>query len=521
MMDEPANNYIKRERQRLQERRRTIDQMRKDLPVYTLDEIRELKLPYVEALLMGLEEKGYVSTASYLKELFHYQEQMRQQAGVGTNVWFRPQLIHSKKNLQYLSNGLRSSEDSHRNENYAQECGEFLKQAVHFAFDTMDWWWLGEQLLIQSIKVSTEYTSLGGKYEALSRFAYAKFLIENVKEYEDAYEQLNIARELAVGKVWTSKAFFSDVSGTLFMQINHQLFDCLYRKAEYVKRRDIHQALSLAILARKRAAEACHHEGETQALMLKGNCELQTHNTKAGINSFARALRLQQKLKSHEGICKARIELAKAYLAERNYQLALRTLILLKEEAEKYDLPFYLGQAYKNLGEHYLASGEPERANPLLKQAMQLFQKCGVESSDVDLVRNFEAISAGLEVFLEYAKMLINAGRHDSEGFQNLMKMVAWKDDRTPFWDVEALVMQQKSLSEILTYTEVTQTRAEFLSDKHPFREEHSVDKNKIKIVSSDDSEALIELHDNKELFESESAGYLEDILQLRSDSSI
>nr|XP_023030052.1 uncharacterized protein LOC111517982 [Leptinotarsa decemlineata] len=499
----PADNYIKRERQRKEKNQKMIEKMRSNLPVYTIDEIREYKLPFDEALLIGLQEKGYFSTVSYLKELFEYQTNLREQAGIGTIVWLRPQLIYSRPELEYLSNGLRSSEDNHKKKHFAQECHDFLSLAVHFAFDGPDWWWLGEQLLMQAIRITKEYTSLGGKYEALSHFAYGKFLIENVKEYSAALQQLEIARELSEGKGWTSKNFFPGETGTLFMQVNLHLFHCLYREAKYLMKIDTTKAISRIVEARKRAAESCYHEGETKVLMLKGTCEMESRDVKSAINSFGRALYLQQKLRSIEGICKVRIQLAKAYLMDNNAEKALGTLLLLKEDAEKFDLPFYMGQAYKNLGEYYLIAGEPEKANSLLNKAMEIFRECQVEAPDIETVRNLEAISAGLDRFHDYVKLIKQSGTKDIEGFRHLMKMVAWKDERKPFWDTEEKVHHQKSLNEILVESIATGAgeTGKFVDNKVASRKIEG---------DPDDPKALIELHDNKNTFKSESEPGLE-----------
>ncbi|CAG9814242.1 unnamed protein product [Phaedon cochleariae] len=511
MEDHLDDNYFKRERRRKEEINEYITKMRGDLPVYNVDEIRQYRLPYHEALLINLREQGFICTASFIQELFNFQEELRQQAGPVSHIWLRPQLIYSRAELDHLKQGLIKSEEYHMESDYAKECEVFLGLAVYFAFSHYDWWWLGEQLLIQSIKVSTEYESLKGKYEALSRFAYAKFLIENMKEFDDAKGHLKIAREIAQRKGWTSKGYFPDEKGTLFMQINHYLFECLYRNVKQLVKIDYKKAIPVIVEARRRAADACYHSGETRALVMKGICEMNIQDVKAAINSLLRAFQLQQRFGTQEGMCKVRIQLAKAYLIDGNTAMSLKTLMLLKESAETYNLPFYLGQAYKNLGEYYLTNGEPEKANPLLNEALKILNQCNLATRDIEMVRNLEAISAGLELFPKYIDLLHKAGTSDGDGFRNLMKLIDWKDQRTEFWNKDEIA-PLSSLCDILTESMNKVVDSEEMmrgmsATKHPTVEEkdnQGIQDSK-KIIPMSDGKEVIELHDNKGTFPIES----------------
>lgn len=48
-----------------------------------------------------------------------------------------------------------------------------------FALGSQDWWWLGEQLLIQAVNVSSTYQKDGGRREAINRYIFGKFILEN------------------------------------------------------------------------------------------------------------------------------------------------------------------------------------------------------------------------------------------------------------------------------------------------------------------------------------------------------
>lgn len=463
-----SKSTVLRERHKMQTTKKLVETMRNALPVYTLEQIREFRLPYHEALTINLQEKGFVSTASYINELIIFQDEMRKDAPPGSSIAMRPQLKYSREEIVHLADRLKMAEIYHNENNIENECEEFLKLGIHFAFISSDWWWLGEQILIQGIKVSSEYTALEGKYEALTRYAYARFLLENVKEFEKAAAQLQITSVLCDRKGWTSVSYFPEVRGTLYMQTNRELADCMIRDVQSTMRTDPKKAIRMSVKARHIAGQGCHFNGECKALVLKGLSEMAILDTKTAVNSLLNAFIIQQKFGSVEGLCEVRIHLAKAYLLDNCANASLKVLMDLKSDAEEFDLPFFLGQAYKHLGDYYLSCASPSMANPVLKEALRIFKECNVDSEEIANVRNLEAISAGLQLFPTYIEILNDSGTEDRYSFNNLMKIVDWKDQRTEFWENTHDLRKAESLTDVVkkSLMKVHESRAEFLDEK-------------------------------------------------------
>ena len=61
--------------------------------------------------------------------------------------------------------------------NYRLETEIILTVAIDFSFHTTQWFWLGEQLVLLSIQNACSFKSTG-KHEAITRYIYAKLLIE-------------------------------------------------------------------------------------------------------------------------------------------------------------------------------------------------------------------------------------------------------------------------------------------------------------------------------------------------------
>uniref|UniRef100_A0AAR5P3I2 Tetratricopeptide repeat protein 29 n=1 Tax=Dendroctonus ponderosae TaxID=77166 RepID=A0AAR5P3I2_DENPD len=444
-------NFIKRERMRKMETQKEIGRMRAELPKYTLNDIRMFKLPFHEALILQLEETGYASTEAYIQQLFQIDEQLRLEAGPQSFVWTRPALRHSDNELKKLSDALMQAEDEHKKGNYKNEFDTMLRVAIDFAFNYSDWFWLAEDLILQCICTANTF-AFSGKHEAISRYVYARILYEKIKNFEKAEEELSITRELSLGKSWNVKSFLpeqTDSSNTLFMSANYLLHLCYMRQAKLFFKIDCNQALEFASLAKKRAVEACYHDGETMALYIKGQCELNLGQTKDAVSTFNKAFYIQSKLKSEKGMCEARVELSKAYLMHGSTRLALNTLLALKAMAEEHGFQFYLAQAYRYLGEYYLTCGEPHKATPLLSDALHTFHSIGL-MAEADQVRNVAALSSGLELMPLYIPLLQKTDKRFADGFENLLKLAKWKDSREPFWKQRNIQLSGK---DILTST--------------------------------------------------------------------
>ncbi|XP_057667605.1 uncharacterized protein LOC130900761 [Diorhabda carinulata] len=467
---ESIQNIVEREKKRQVERKALISRMRKNLPTYNITQIRELRLPYHEAIFANMEEKSYVSSVAFGKELLNFQDNLRKDSPQGSVAFSKPMLQYDKEKFTLLMESLRKAEDNHRELNLIGECEEFLKLSILFAFaDADDWWWLGEQLLIQTIKISSNYSSkIGNKYEALSRYIYGRYLLEKLKEFKNASVQLKISRMLSHGKGWLCKSYFPELRGTLFMQCSHGIYYCTIREVKfYMGNQDYDKAIVLAEQARKRAAEACYKNGETHALVLKGICEMETGHLKSSISSLMRAYSIQNRFGTVEGLCKIRIHLAKAYLMDKCANSSLNVLLELKRDAERYNLPYYLGLAYKNLGQYYLLIGENNKALPLLKQSLKIFKKCDSTTpafKEIQSTETLKVISGGLQLFPKYVSLLVDVDIFGVVRSDSLKALLLWKENRTPFWSDKDHLITYNSCEDILTESvrRVCESRANF-----------------------------------------------------------
>lgn len=75
--------------------------------------ILRFRLPYHEAILKELEEDDYLSSATFLKQLIDFQEELREEHGLDSVVSSRPRLLTCKEIIDILCDGLKKAEDAH------------------------------------------------------------------------------------------------------------------------------------------------------------------------------------------------------------------------------------------------------------------------------------------------------------------------------------------------------------------------------------------------------------------------
>ncbi|KAK5643682.1 hypothetical protein RI129_007527 [Pyrocoelia pectoralis] len=406
---------IKRERLKKQKLLLLKQSMRASLPVLNRDEIRR----------------------KFLRQLVQYQDDLVKEHGIDSIVGQRPLLYKTRENLDLVYHGFSNAEMAHFKDDVIQEIDIFLTLGIHFGFGAENWWWLGEQILIQANNISNDFTKDGGRKQALIKFIYGKFLFENMGDWEKAKSLLIESRALSIGSTWSARRELGSNQETLFVESCILLYKILLIEAKEAMKYDPLKGARICTLAQKRALDACDRIGEANALMLQGICETEAGDANAAAISFENVLVLYKRCKQREGVCEARIHAALAYLKIGKFSTALSHLETLLKYAQGNDLPYYIAQAHKCLGEFHLNQGSPHLATPLLIKAIHHFHDIG-DVLNREQVKNLAAISAGQELIPNYAELILKSGRKGSKGYESVVKLVKWKDTRELFWTEES-----------------------------------------------------------------------------------
>lgn len=303
---------VKKEHLKKQKKLELREKLRTQLPVLDKAQIRRIRLPHHEALFAELIENGYDETVEFLQQTIDVQENLRSKYGPGTIIWMRPQLIYSQENLEILSKCLSKAESAHKSENTLGEWEELLHLAAFYAFGDDDWWWLGEQLLEKCISI--KYHGNFKKQEAIAHFIIGKYLVENAHKTLSGRNFLEICRQMSEGMSWNCKKILEKCHDTLFIESCSILYKTLFQEGLSIFKVNPKKASQIFGTARKRAAEACDHDGEFKALLLKGRCDLLINNSTDAIATITKALHKSTRKKDIKKICEANIALAFAYL---------------------------------------------------------------------------------------------------------------------------------------------------------------------------------------------------------------
>ncbi|KAF5302913.1 hypothetical protein FQA39_LY02093 [Lamprigera yunnana] len=407
--------------------------MRMSLPVLSRNEVRRFRLPFYQAILFELKEDGYVSSMEFLTELIHFQEQLRARYGPETLVYNRPQLINSSKDVDLLQQKFREAEDAHYNDDFGTEIDVFTFLGVHYGFGSEDWWWLGEQIFIQAVKISSNFIKDGNRRHTVIKYMYGKFLLENVNDREKAKVIFVEVRSLSQGQNWSAKKELAVKEGTVFVESCKLLCKILLLEAKELLNKNPHKACRITVVAQKRAIDACDPKGMSSSFMLQGMCEMACNDANTALITFLKAINLYKKMGDNEGVCEARIHVALAYLKIGKTKDALNHLETLLEFSQIIGLPYYIGQAYRFIGEYYLHLGEPNLSTPCFVNAFHRF----LDINDIfnkEQAINLAAISSGQELYPKYIDLILKSGKNDSKGLDHFYKMLAWKNRRSPFW---------------------------------------------------------------------------------------
>nr|CAI5843747.1 unnamed protein product [Callosobruchus analis] len=487
-------SMVKRERDRKLLTKLVVQKMREDLPVYTMQEIRMHRMPYWEARLLEMEENGYTLAIELLNRIFELEERNDQLI-----------LKNCRNELEKVFNYLQTYEVYLKQEDTFKACKEFLKGAVYFAFHGKEWWWLGDQLLLDSIDYSRLYRHK--KIEAFSRFSYAKFKIENLKDYGNVEEHLLIAKDLSAGEPWVAKLMFPDMKDTLFMQISLLLYICFIRKARQYTNTYPEEALVLAIQARKNAGAACCKSGEMEASLIKATCEINLNRPREAVATLNCALTQQTSRKSYEGMCKVKAALVKAHLCNKDVDSAFAKLNGLRELTTKYDFQLYLCVAYKTLGEYYLEQGEPHIADPFITEALHILEKYEtIMYADIVFMRNLEAITKGLELMPKYINYIRQAGEPGPDQEKITSALVDWKNERLQFWCDDDLCVRKTFTDKSRNLIHDTSKTLKPYDLMTASTKLTSVEKKLARVLADQNDSAVVELMPKKEVVSSSSA---------------
>ncbi|XP_049800159.1 uncharacterized protein LOC126235481 [Schistocerca nitens] len=201
------------------------EQLKETLPTLTYRDIRRYREPYHLALCQELHEDQFEQSALYVERLLKLEQDIRQLAGPGTAEWVRPQLRNQIDFLNKLRIGLTEAEQARTQGQAGFDCGAYLQVGLFFMQKPATWWWLAEQLLLQAVAAGRRCKTDGGRREAIARYVYGSFLLDQLEDARAAHKQLEAARKLSAGREWVSERDMGVELDSVFAAASLRLHD--------------------------------------------------------------------------------------------------------------------------------------------------------------------------------------------------------------------------------------------------------------------------------------------------------
>ncbi|KAF5284521.1 hypothetical protein FQR65_LT13506 [Abscondita terminalis] len=417
-------NIIKKERKLEQ-----IQHMRTSLPVLDRYGIKRFRLPYYQALLEELHDFGYPRSQTFLSFLIEYQEEFRKGYTSESPVFHRPRLMYTNKVLDDLYDTFKKAEDAHNKNKIGEEIDEFTKKGMFYGLGPVDWWWLGEQILIKGMSISDKYDQDQGKKKAMLKYLYGKFLLENMENGLQAEIYLEAARKMTKGKSWRI-CDQTDIPTSVFAECSRMLHNILMAEGKKIDKTDPLQASALFTIAEKRATEICDWRGQANALILHGICKMDLDDPQRASRLFRKVIISCRSLELIDRLCEAKVQLALAYLKMEKSKETFNELNEVLELAEENELPYYVAQANRYIGEFYLNHGAPSTATQFLVKAVEEFHILD-DTFNREQAKNLAAISAGQELLPKYVEVILQCDYE--KGYGNILQLKRWKEKRELF----------------------------------------------------------------------------------------
>ncbi|XP_046395338.1 uncharacterized protein LOC124162747 [Ischnura elegans] len=381
------------------------------LPVMSRKEVRRYRVEYHRAICCDLQEEGFTSASRLINNLVEIDEVRRKRAGPNSLITLKPKLKTQNKMLDCLKIGLKQAEKEERRGQHGNACTAYLNLALYFKEKGEDWFWVANILFYGSYHRGARYLTDGSRKEAIARFAFGKFLLEDVKKLRSAHKMLETARTLSMGKLWTlpalkaptvSPALFESLQGygteeekedregklwsteleaspenqvSIYQETCVLIHKSLLQMAAEVKEKRplSDKEVKLCMQALRRATESENIEVQLEALKALGMCYMERNDLKTAVNYFEGLLCLSTQSKIWAGICDAHLSLGQVYSRMKSTKEALHHFNEQCTAAKNSGSNSLLGKAYRSIGIFHLLNDDPENAAPLLKESFHEF----------------------------------------------------------------------------------------------------------------------------------------------------
>uniref|UniRef100_A0A1B6EWT9 Tetratricopeptide repeat protein 29 n=1 Tax=Cuerna arida TaxID=1464854 RepID=A0A1B6EWT9_9HEMI len=414
-----------------------IDELRKKLregqPLLSLKEIRTFKLPFHESLLLNLKDDGFLSTYAFINDLIVLDEAWHEERSKNPVIKNRPFLKFKPFALNALSDGLSKAELAKKDENDNEELRHMLGLALYFSKLEDSWHWIAEELYEQCIDICNN-KALVGKLEeklvAITKYLYAKFLLEALHNFNYAKTNVEESMALSLGKFWNASEMVGESCDILYFESCLLLHKIYLQMANEERSFDIENAINFCRNACYWAKQINCKSAEANALLNLVIIYLAAKMLDPVMGHLENYMKLCDEQKDIKGRCEGYILLASYHKLKDQDGKAVAAIHNLLNLAEENKIEKMTALAHRKLATVFLMQGKVEEMQQHAIKAYNYYVKLN-SKHEMEETRCLTGLAQAQEIMSQYLYILMEAENVDVVEFNILMW---WKCLRIPFF---------------------------------------------------------------------------------------
>lgn len=430
-----------------------INQLRQKIkdgyPLLTQKEIRIIKLPYYESLLLNILEDGFIATHQFITDLILMDEAWHKQRDKSSSMKNRLFLKSNIAALNVLCNGLTKAEVAKLEKNKTEELRLLLGMAIFFSSPEQDLWhWLSTELYEQCMAVfdDTEDNSddvIDEELKAIAQHLYASFLLDVHLDPERAKPLVEKSMKLSEGKFWKVSKVTGHNSDIVYLESSLLLHKIYLVMALQIKESNIEEAIKFCRHSLFWAKQINCQEAEGTALLNLVIIYIEARKFDMVLSYLDNFMSLCIELQDVHGLCEGYILKSEYHEQKGEDDLVIIDIEELLKIAKENSILQMMAIAHHKLALFYLIQGNEKEMRDHAVKAYEYYVILN-SKSEIDETRCLTGITQALEIMPQYLSLILESESIDSIEFHIL---TLWKSLHIPFFSNVKLFHPEASVN--------------------------------------------------------------------------
>lgn len=414
-------------------------------PLLTRKEIRIIKLPYYESLLLNILEDGFIATHQFITDLILMDEAWHEQRDKSSSMKNRLFLKSNVAVLNVLCNGLTKAEIAKLEKNNTEELRLLLGMAIFFSSPEQEsWHWLSTELYEQCMAVFDDTNDvIDEELKAIAQYLYASFLLDVHLDPERAKPLVEESMKLSKGKFWKVSKVTGHNSDIIYLESCLLLHKIYLVMALQIKESDIEEAIKFCRHSLFWAKQINCQEAEGTALLNLVIIYIEARKFDLVLSYLDNFMSLCIELQDVHGLCEGYILKSEYHEQKGEDDLVIIDIQELLKIAEENCILKMMAIAHHKLALIYLKQGNEKEMRDHAVKAYEYYVLLN-SKSEIDEARCLTGITQAREIMSQYLSLILESDSIDSVEFRIL---TLWKSLHIPFFSNVKLFHPEASVN--------------------------------------------------------------------------